>query len=194
MANFKVRNEYFRAAQRHLAVCKELRKRIESIDSENELKYQLLCDLYYLTGYVIECSCCTAIFHHFSNLEHKKLLDKSTNGKYSKVFFRISKEDKKNFGVADSDHKLVNFKKAARQDIFANLFVSATKVAIPLLDGKTDIFSNNHCLNLYTQYEAEVRYDKINLEGIILNTLNCFGFLKAAETIYEKSKSYCNIK
>ena len=161
--NFKVRNEYFGAAQRHLAVCQELQKQIKVFQekegkgsslskSEELLKHQLLCDLYYLTGYVIECSCCTAIYHHFPNLLDKKDLKKnSPDSKYPKVIFKIGQNDNDRFSffcIADKDHKLTNFTKAFLKD-FLN-----TKVNIPLLNGETQIFQNTQFdLSIFFQYQ-----------------------------------------
>ncbi|MDM8549311.1 hypothetical protein QUF72_04500 [Desulfobacterales bacterium HSG2] len=56
--------DYLRAAETHIAACKELRKRLKEWDSlyhDHKDKHKIKRELYYLSGYIIECMVCYAV-------------------------------------------------------------------------------------------------------------------------------------
>ncbi|MBN1463771.1 MAG: hypothetical protein JW922_08890 [Paludibacteraceae bacterium] len=65
---------YISAAKRHKYVCSELFERLKNDISEDNQK-RILHNIYYLTGYIIECSCCAAIYSHYPKIQHKRNLD-----------------------------------------------------------------------------------------------------------------------
>lgn len=194
--SFKVRDEYFRAAQRHLAVCKELQKRIKQLQnkevggsslSQNEelLKHQLLCDLYYLTGYVIECTYCMVIFHYFPDVLEKKDLRAQPDavGKNNISFKdKVNKaSDNETFVIVDSNHRLSSFKNVFTPNLLG--------VENPIDE---TLFSKDKCRNLFIQYEAEVRYFKTE-KPILKNYMNServFALLEAAEKNFNNCSIY----
>jgi hypothetical protein len=197
MANFKVRDEYFRVAQRHLAVCKELQERIEVFEkkeksnsslSESEilLKHQLLCDLYYLAGYVIECTYCMVIFHHFPNIDEKKLLVAQANSVgINNISFKklTNKNDtqQETFVIVDSNHRLNLFKKVFTPDYL--------NIENPI---RENLFERPECKNLFHQYEAEVRYAKTELPILKkhIKVEKIFKLLEAAEINFKNCNAY----
>lgn len=190
--NFKVRNEYYRAAKRHLAVCKEIKKLLlpfyefekthsELNTSEKILKSQLLADLYYLTGYVIECTYCMVIYHEFPKLNTKRDLI-AVAGETGKKNISFSSKKKPNADtciIADSNHKLSGFK-----NIFGQSYLNRE---IPI---KENLFNN--CQILFDEWEAEVRYAKTEQEPIKSNlTLDkVFIFLDGADKNFKACNGY----
>lgn len=156
---FEIRNDYYEAAKRHLFVCHKLKEYIEEKykekqDEEINERKNLLNDLYYLTGYIIECCCSAAIFHFFPNLIEKKALKKGTDSTYPKVIFKSSTPIPSFFIVASSNHTLIHFKEAPH-------FFTGIGNKIPLLNGKDLIFQQNNCMELYKKF-VSVNFGLIN--------------------------------
>jgi len=198
----KVRNEYHTAAKRHLAVCKELKNKIHSDfelrenslnEKEKELKQQLLSDLYYLTGYIIECSCCMAIYHHFKVFNKRELRAKEGGNKKNNISFsnKVNLDTFLIIGDGNNPHSLEHFKNVFTSNY---LNISKSSLDIPLLNGDLSIFKNNNCKTLFEEYEAEIRYNKIENCSIKLDYKNTFGFLESASIIYKKTCIKFNIK
>jgi hypothetical protein len=193
MANFKVRDEYFRAAQRHLAVCKELRDRIEVFKKKEEnnsslseseilLKNQLLCDLYYLTGYVIECTYCMVIFSHFHNIEHKrdlKAVEGATGKKNISFSNKVNEDTFVVVGESNRQHSLGHFK-----NVFGENYLNRE---VPI-----DLSLFDKCRKLFEEYEAEVRYFKTETEPIKSNLTyeKVFAFLEGARNNFKNCNAY----
>jgi len=189
---YEIRNDYYEAAKRHLLVCNQLKNYIEQkYREEQEVdiieKKSLLNDLYYLTGYIIECCCCAAIFHFFPNLIEKKALKEGTDSSYPKVLFKNRASNHLLFGIASSDHTLIHFKETPH-------FFSGVGNRIPLLNGKDIIFQQNNCMELYKKFCAEIRYNYVNNQKIDLQYQNVFGFFKVAVEIFEKTKTHFKLK
>ncbi len=189
---YEVRNEYYRAAKRHLAVCLQLQNNlleIRKIEDKNSslnkgeimLKDHLLTDLYYLAGYVIECTYCMVIFHHFPKIKHKKTLVAELGGVGKKnISFRSKiNENPETCIIADGNHRLGGFQK-----VFGENYL---KVATPI---NLSVF--NKCQNLFDEWEAEVRYNKAETEPIKFNlTINqVFDFLSGAKAVFNACKNF----
>ncbi len=201
--SYKVRDDYKEAVSKHLEACTILRDFIEnefkskenkgsSLSArEQRRKIQLLEELYYLTGYVIECSCCMAIFHHFPSLQKKGDLKAKGDfrGKNNISFKKASdssqkqKEELNNtFFVADSNHKLTHFKNVSQ-------YMRTSFQHIDVLNGYDSIFKSKNCDELYKNYEAEVRYNLLKeRNNIELSYENVFNFLEVARQIYSSVK------
>lgn len=77
-----IAKQYIQAAQRHKYVCEKLLNlpeldslrngEVSILDSSQE---KILTNIYYLSGYVIECACSAAVYRHYSKLRHKKELN-----------------------------------------------------------------------------------------------------------------------
>jgi len=173
----KIAKMYIEAAKRHNYVCSRLFELLQNI---NELdKKRILHNIYYLTGYIIECSCCAAIYTFYPKLQHKKNLEKdliANNRKTKNVAFN----DKSNniFSiVGEGDHSLQHF---------ANFHAFFDRPQIPLLNGDLQYFENHKCFDLFEKYNAEIRYELP--ETIILYDKNVKSFYEIALDIYNKVK------
>ncbi len=183
--------EYKTAAERHLETCLELVTVLEKYrqkeqnqgltNNETKDKNKLLGDLYYLTGYIIECSYSCAIYHKINfpdyiSVEELKPANWSTYGVTADVTFRKTKyggSELTTFKIAVSNHQL-----SGRMDFFS------TKMGytppIPLLDGNN---ISRPASDLFDNWNAEVRY--VIDSSLILDYENVFDFFYLAVEVYE---------
>ncbi len=190
--DYKVRDEYYRAAKKHITVCKKL---VESLlvikekennnsslnNSELLLKEHILTNLYYLSGYIIECTYCMVIFHHFHKLPHKKALiaEQGGIGKKNISFSSKVNDNPETCIIANSHHRLGGLKRAFEQDYLNR------EVPINL-----SVF--RECQILFDEWEAEVRYCKAETEPIKshLTIKKVEAFFNGASEIFNACKSF----
>lgn len=179
----KVYQEFQKAAHRHLKTCIELKKVIVNT-SENSLKKKLLEDLYYLTGYIIECSCCYFIFAYNSRnklyTNREQLIATRTGFCEDNVTYdKASKKDNNTLIVKNSKHELREFKK------IMSYFPECPN--IPVLNGRIQPIVDEL---LFNKWQANIRYK-------IPKGLNCieesvFSFLDIAKTLFEDIDNHYN--
>lgn len=192
--------EYKEAAERHLEVCFQLEKllihyqKVENgrtlTNKEAKEKLQLLSDLYYLSGYIIECSYNYAIYKHISypNTEPVKNLKPANWAIYGisvnnmNVSYRsiTNGGNSSTFLICRPDHKL---------DCSMHFFASSTHggnlaLPIPLLDGNNVA---RPCTDLFQNWGAEIRYTIDS--SLNLDYDNVFDFLYLALEIIEGLKT-----
>ncbi len=200
MSSNSIAREFILAAERHKVVCEKLlaMPELDNLRPNNNGSYPIedlklpqkyiLSDIYYLTGYIIECSCCAAIYTHYPDLNDKKAIGATVKDKERKLRqIEFSTEAPSYFSICGiGNHSLHHFTK------FSSFF---EKPKIPLLDGEETIFSTNHCYDLYDCFYAEIRYalkavpNKRNLyPTIILNYEKVSNFHKISCEIYSSVK------
>jgi hypothetical protein len=190
-----IAKEFILAAERHKVVCEKLlaMPELDNLRPNNGnypfviLKLpqkHILSDIYYLGGYIIECSCSAAIYSYYPTLQHKKELKLEIKDKDNKL--RQVKFDAKEptvFSVCgEGNHSLHHFTK------FPAFFET---LSIPLLNGDDTKFASKNCYNLYDCFYAEIRYalkaveDKRNIyPNIQLHYENVTSFLEIGCEIY----------
>lgn len=158
-----IAKEFILAAERHKVVCEKLLnmpelanlKKSEDNSSSSIItspqQRQILSDIYYLSGYIIECSCTAAIYSHYPKLHHKDNLNPLAEDKDRKLRnVKFKTNEPTVFSVCGKgDHSLSHFTK------YPNFFANPN---IPLLDGNDAIFTSKNCYPLYDCFYAEIRY------------------------------------
>lgn len=180
----KVYQEYQQAAERHYKTCLKLEETIQSLQgnsSNNKLVKKLLQNLYYLTGYIIECSCCYFIYAQYANLTDKKALIATMPGKCREnvSFDKNHKIDSDTFIIKGDNHGLLNFTET-------HSYFGQSLDNIPLINGHISAFQDSE--QLLKKWGAEVRY-KVEIP---LNESNTFSFLAVAKTMYNNINSHIN--
>jgi hypothetical protein len=190
-----VADDYRNAAERHLEVCETLENILNNYHAkeksgislssrESKEKQQIFEDLYYLTGYIIECSYCSAILKCISWEEEAKEL-RHNNNDY-KVSYRhhsladfVFTVDKNKYAGA-KPHQL-------SASGFLDFFKSESRLTsvrhpIPLL---TETLPHDRvCFNLFDNWNAEIRY-KVEVN---LNYDSVSDFLLLAFEVFEGLK------
>ena len=184
----KISTIYILAAGRHKYVCEQLL----ALQELNELcisspqvlttrQTQLLSDIYYLTGYIIECACCSAIYSFYPKIAHKRHLDTNIKDKDNKTRnVKWSTENQSTFSlVGEWDHKLHHFTQ------FPDYFTSNP---IPILNGNLTVFDNKGCRDLLDSFWAEIRYELKSPQGnnIVLSYDKVKAFYEIAAQIYQQ--------
>lgn len=182
--SIKVYQEYQQAAERHYQTCLTLKEAIQELQgnsSNNKLVKKLLQNLYYLTGYIIECSCCYFIYAHYADLTDKKSLIATMSGqcKENVCFDENHKIDRDTFILKGKNHGLMNFTKT-------HSYFRQCPSNIPLINGHISDFRD--CQTLLTKWGAEVRY-KVEFP---LDNTNTSSFLVVAKLIYNNVTNYIN--
>lgn len=128
--------EYLNSARKHNFSCEEILRALKSVDLSNGVgkskQKHLLLNLYYLSGYIIECSVKYAIYHLIS-YDRKKC-------------------------VRQLDQDGISFQNNIRFHKF-EMYVNHLKVRQPgiiLIDDHTEI--DKEVIFLYRLWDAEVRY------------------------------------
>jgi hypothetical protein len=128
--------DYLNAARKHQYTCRVLREKLEEIDeNKDKAKYKyLLLNLYYLSGYIIECIVKYAI--------------------YNLIAYPKDKE------VSELDEKGLTYSQNIKHHRFERYTEQLNKRLsgpIPLIDGnKKNI--EKEVIQLYREWDAEVRY------------------------------------
>ena len=186
--------EYKEAAERHLEVCLQLEYLLRDnykakeeagqilSSRERKEKLQLLADLYYLSGYIIECSYNYAIYKHinYPDTEAVKNLKPANWATYS-ISHNVSYISKTNGGNIDTflicrtNHTL-----DCNMHFFADSRYVDLGLSIPLLDGNNIA---RPCTDLFQNWGAEIRYTIDS--SLNLDYDNVFDFLYLALEIIE---------
>jgi hypothetical protein len=174
----KVYDEFRKAADRHLKTCLKLKEVIES-ETKADLKRKLLEDLYYLSGYIVECSCCYFIFSYnkkFKQLEKKTDLKPELDEKSDKNIAFSAKDglSSATFVVKSSDHNMKHFKEAMKE------YLTNFPTETPILNGQNLSPINE---KLFSGWNANIRY-KVP-ENIPLSEPNIISFLEMAKNVYD---------
>jgi len=126
--------DYLNAARKHKYTCGVLREKLENIDENDTAKHKyLLLNLYYLSGYIVECIVKYGIY---DLIGYPKKED-------------VSKLDKEGL-TYKNDIKHHKFKRYTEQ---LNKLMSGT---IPLVNHKKGI--EKEVIQLYQEWDAEIRY------------------------------------
>jgi len=163
-----VYTEYKEAVERHLEVCLRLEyllrdnykskedsgQRLSTIETKEKL--QLLCDLYYLTGYIIECGYNYAIYKHI-NFPHNEPVKnlKPANWTTYRVQHNVSYTSKTNGGnsntflICRANHTL-----DCNMHFFADSRYGNLSLSIPLIDGNN---ITRPCTDLYQNWIREIQ-------------------------------------
>jgi hypothetical protein len=195
-----IAKEFILAAERHKVVCEKLLampellslQQEEHLLANNSNEWRLLADIYYLTGYVIECSCCAAIYSFYTTtLTNKKDLKANTIAHY-KVAFTYKKDDPPaELYVSNENHFLV--KKATAFHAFPSVFGDIA-LTIPILNGHLTEFTGEQ-LDLLKNWNAEIRYKvmkdinpdaRLSKKILPLTYKGVVDFFNTSKKIYEK--------
>lgn len=130
---------YLSSAKRHNHACQALIEKIDSLASEAERIEErnfLVLSLYYLSGYIIECSLKFKIFEVCNYNEHIEISDLECS----------------NVGI--------NYKKNIKIHNFSKLqnFIDSLNVDISYISGNNDID------NLLNSWKPDIRYEHSNLD------------------------------
>jgi|GEM_PF-2146946 len=166
-------SEYKIAAERHLETCYHLSIKVQEIElkkigsqiSLRELDNQrnLLSNLYYLSGYMVECLYSYAMCKNEHNNPNpingnvKDVLDRADRGTYNLCFLESKRT---NQGVRYSIARPKHSMSLSELSYFTVHGTGTLAVAIPLLDNITEL-STPDLQNLFTNWSAYERY-KIN--------------------------------
>jgi hypothetical protein len=197
--------EFFHAAKRHLETCRQLKSDIEN-NRGNEL--ELLQNLYYLGGYVVECVYKYAIFKEigFPNTNDVRQLHLGSGGwNQEALHYRISFDNSKTkqycttictvcgkeskTEITDNTAKplfvIIQVSKhsiSVGMDFFTRPEYAQKTWDIPILSN-SDI-SGYPCKTLVEKWCADIRYNKI-----ILDKNEVFDFFDLTNTIFEGVKA-----
>ena len=182
---------YKEAADRHIETCLQLEdilktryqsKPVLTVAEQNDSKY-LLSNLYYISGYIIECIYNYSIFRNinFPNNIGVNELKYLSNGTPKhpipcRVAFRDNGHTPVNtFIIASDGHKLFG-----KMDFFQTHHTISSASSIPLLDG-CPLALSRPCRNLFAEWDVYKRY-RIDTH---LNFINTFDFFDLSVEVYE---------
>ncbi len=202
-----IAKEFILAAERHKVVCEKLLampelKNLSANDillGNNSDEWRLLADIYYLSGYIIECSCCAAIYSFYRHLDlaAKKDLKANTiadDGTTKAVAFSYDKNaTPAKMYASNKDHYLV---RETGFDKFNSVFDNSAPDTIPILGGnKIKVFKDKNVNDLLINWSANIRY-KVEREPqpnanpanrvIEISYNRIETFFDIAKTIYEQ--------
>ena len=196
-----VYTEYATAAERHIETCIHLlgvlETQYQSKESESGLlpreqkeKLELLSNLYYLSGYIIECAYSYALCKHIALDSTIDIERQLPSGKVCWNQNQVGKKKKDvNTGtdiipahaIYRSKHKMsIN-----EMSYFQSSFTSTTGksvTSIPIIGGKN--MSDSAAQQLFDDWSAEVRYTVTTF----LDYSNVFKFFYACEEIYRLTR------
>ncbi len=184
--------DYKEASERHLETCLQLEnilktryqaKSILTVQERKDMKF-LLSNLYYLSGYIIECIYNFSIFKNigFPNDVDIKQLKYLRNGNPihsipCAVAFRKYDGTPSNAFIIASDggHKLFG-----KMGFFQTYYPISNASLIPLLDGNP-LKMTRPCRDLFSEWDVYKRY-KIDIN---LGFINTFDFFDLSIEVYE---------
>lgn len=180
---------YKQAAERHLDTCLKLKEiiqqqydnRILSTKKEKE-KQELLFDLYYLSGYIIECSINYSILS-FIDFENIKRTNRTIRHYRNLRSNHLNNPYKVSFTYKDTDANYALYRPTHKFQPNIHFFATDNKLSgidhIRGLNGNpiTPISVNL----LFNDWNVEYRYET---KGKILNTIDTFDFLDFALEIF----------
>jgi hypothetical protein len=160
--------EYYKAAQRHRETCEylinKLNDRQEYIDVHRQKK--LLQNIYYLSGYVIECIISYSFFNIICFDNKKSVYDLENHNCYGYSFQKYFREHSK---IAN-DLRIEEIRKRG-----GNIPSSLPIIGEKVVDEITK--------KMYEQWDAKSRYTNIHLT-FELDRNNVFKFFNLANEIY----------
>jgi hypothetical protein len=200
MQHLTIAKEFILAAERHKVVCEKLlaMPELENLAAEeilpsnNSDEWRLLADIYYLSGYIIECSCCAAIYSFYRHLDPaaKKGLRASTiadDGNTKAVAFCYDKHAiPAKMYAANADHYLVKGDKGF--DKFNSVFDNSAPNTIPILGGSKKVFKDKNVNDLLINWSANIRYKVEKEPQPNANPAN-----RVIEISYKKIKTFFDI-
>lgn len=164
-----VYTEYKNASERHLETCLFLLERLSKLEQKNnlnrkEIKSQkhLLSNLYYLSGYMLECLYSYAMCKN-QNIPRegnvKNILDGAEHGTY-KICFTYNKKRRLNveYSIVRPQHRM------SLSELSYFQAEGVISEPIPLLDNSTQL-SNSNSQSLFENWTVFERY-KFNHYGI----------------------------
>lgn len=177
--------DYRDAAERHLEVCLQLQSILESYQtkessaiplsiSEQKEKTQILSDLYYLSGYIIECSYSCAICKSINWTTAVDLIMPTTNS-YG-ISFR--NRNGTTFSMTKPKHQLST---SGHMEFFQTIIPITPAYAIPLVIDA--IAPTRLCYDLFDNWNAEIRY--LVDSSLVLDYDNVFDFFYLSVEVYE---------
>ena len=178
--------EYKKASKRHLYTCQTLKKNLEKEGLSEEQKQHLLFNLYYLCGYIIECSLNFAIlkFIDFERLARdNELQDRYGKADFKKLkpkhndkrvgFRRRRNENRDSWYLYHAGHKFQdNIKFFREQRDLRSVKINKTFNA--LVDEAIDN-------ELFNKWDVHYRYDT---KGITLDMAEVFDLLELSKKIF----------
>jgi len=191
MAKKTVAKEFILAAERHKYTCEKILELSDFNNCQpdehgnypsvelNQKQKHLLSNVYYLSGYIIECSCCAAIYSYFPKLARKKDLAPTERDKHYRLRnVSFQSDDSLIFSVCGrgkTNHSLMHFTE------FPSFFDNSAP-RVPLLNGDISKFSSSN--DLLSSFQAEIRYvcNKDSRTNFYENVCN---FYKVAMEIYQ---------
>ncbi|MDM8552732.1 hypothetical protein QUF72_21805 [Desulfobacterales bacterium HSG2] len=182
--------DYEKAAKRHLLTCFQLKEilrekyqRKETLSSseamepplsglESEQKQALLSNLYYLSGYVIECIYNYAIYKHIGFTGQVNRLNPNSTP------YRVSCHSRSGarFVIRRPAHQL-----SGNMHFFQTVIQIQGASMIPLIG--YPIYPPRPCYRLFDNWNANVRYSIDR--SLNLDYSNTYDFLSLADEIYE---------
>lgn len=159
--------EYLNSARKHQYTCEEILKCIKGNNANTPSKQtqqkQLVLNLFYLSGYIIECSVKYGIYHLISYDRNKPVSELNQNN------------------LTYNDHIKVH-----RFDRYTEAF-NKLKGGSRLIDNRSNI--DREILQIYNTWDAEVRYwsnnsEKKSIDKITLNNVEKF-YMLATELMKE---------
>lgn len=194
-----IAKEFILAAERHKVVCEKLLAMPELenlaakeiLPSNNSDEWRLLADIYYLSGYIIECSCCAAIYSFYRHLDPaaKKglrastIADDGTTKAVASCYDENARPAK--MYASNKDHYLV---KEKGFDKFNSVFGDSAPATIPILCGSKKVFKDKNVNDLLINWSANIRYKVEKEFQANANPAN-----RVIEISYKKIKTFFDI-
>ncbi len=181
-----VYQDYKTAADSHLEVCFQLLHHIEenyqkkeplATRQTKEKKVQLLADLYYLSGYIIECSYNCAIYKSLdwtNDVKDLRVTDTPYNVSthpHTNSAFTIRRK-----GPGIKQHQL-----SGNMHFFPTIMHLTPSIPIPLIS--EPLHPTHPAFDLFENWNAEIRY--LIDTSITLDYSNTFAFFYLANKVYE---------
>lgn len=180
-----VYTDYKIAAERHLEVCLQLLDIIEDEYQKKEPlsrakekeKNQLLADLYYLSGYIIECSYNCAIYKAVGWLTNDVKRLETTSTRHSVSCFNPRVGSSSSFTIRkNSNHSF-----SGNTHFFQTIIATSAISHLPVIG--TNLLPSHSAYELFDNWNAEIRYQVDS--NITLDYNSTFAFFYLANEIYE---------
>lgn len=192
--------EFGYAAERHLQTCQRLKELIECNTLGKSEKENLLKNLFYLTGYIVECSFKFAFFakiYRSGNLSKDKSKNKENADKLAEIYNRSIREKKSsNFIELNKEGNAIPFSYTNHFSICNEKHEKASRELIHFIEDKFRptpvsnyyefLIGNSTNEILASKWHSETRY----FIDFKLNQNEVFAYIEDAERIFSTSKKY----
>lgn len=160
--------DYLKAAKRHRETCDYLLKRVSDPQDfiDVPLKGKLLQNIYYLSGYVIECIISHSFFNVIDYDKSRSVYELDRNNPYNYTFHKYFKEHS-------------NIANQLRIDEIRKRGGNLT-TNIPIIG---DVNVEDAIKSMYEEWDAKSRYSSAHL-SFEINQVNVINFYKLANDIY----------